>query len=312
MTNNMIKLILGPQARNLVSLLSPMISGKTRESTPGSGILYMEPSIKPSNSQTSRPSTIYGPVLSWRYGRSLGVDPIVETSTCSFNCIYCQLGEIQRKTTERRVFVPTAYVEADLEGVNWDEVDVVTISGSGEPTLAANLEEIIQAIRRFTKKPIHLLTNATMLYLPEVRQQVRGLDVIGCKLDAPNDAMLKRINRPVEGVTLERIVEGILALKAEFPGRLALQIMFMPANVKEVEALVPLICRIQPDEVDLNTPRRPYPLEWYQASRGDHESKYFSGEKRTLKVITPEEAAWAERTLREKTGVELVSVYRDG
>lgn len=263
-----------------------------------------------SPSPTSRPSTVYGPVRSWRYGRSLGIDPILEVSTCSFNCIYCQLGDIQRKTAERRVYVPTELIEADLAGVNWAEVDVVTISGSGEPTLAANLGEIIAAIRQRTDKPIHILTNSTMLHIPEVRGQLQGLDVIACKLDAPNDAVLKRMNRPVAGITLEQIVAGIVALREEFNGRLALQIMFMPANVKDVEQWAPLIRRIRPDEIDLNTPRRPYPMEWYLASRGDHESKLYSGEKRTLKVISPEEAAWAERYLREATGVELISVYR--
>lgn len=261
--------------------------------------------------QASRPSTIYGPVNSWRYGRSLGVDPIVEVSTCSFNCIYCQLGQIQRMTAERRVYVPTAHVEADLKGVAWEGVDVVTISGSGEPTLALNLAEIIGAIRHAADKPIHILTNSTLLYLPEVRQAVAGSDVVECKLDAPTDALLRRINRPVEGVTVEQIVQGIVALRKEYPGKVNLQIMFMPANVREIEAWIPLIRRIEPDEVHLNTPRRPYPLEWYRESRGDHESRLYSGEKRQLKVVTPEEAAWAEKILREQTGVALVSVYRE-
>ena len=216
----------------------------------------------------ARPSTIYGPVISWRYGRSLGVDPIVEVSTCSFNCIYCQLGNIQRVTESRRVFVPTADVEADLRGVNWDEVDVVAISGSGEPTLAANLDEIIAAIKNAAAKPVLILTNATQLYLPEVRRMIAGADILECKLDAPTEDLLRRINRPAPEVTLERIVEGITALRAEFAGRLTLQVMLMPANIKEVELWVPLIQSIRPDEVHLNTPRRPYPMEWYRESRG--------------------------------------------
>ncbi len=260
----------------------------------------------------SQPSSVYGPVQSWRFGRSLGIDPIVETSTCSFNCIYCQLGNIQRVTAERRVYVPTERVRQDLAGVDWGGVDVVSISGSGEPTLATNLGEIVAAIRERTGKPIHVLTNATMLELPEVRRDLAGVDLVACKLDAPDDAMLRRINRPVAGVTVEGIVRGIEALRQEFKGTLTLQVMFMPANVEEVEAWVPLVRRVRPDLVQLNTPRRPYPLSWYRESRGDHGSaaaEEAGVARRQLKVITPEEARRAEEILRERTGVAVLSVY---
>lgn len=257
----------------------------------------------------ARPSTVYGPVISWRYGRSLGIDPIVETSTCSFSCVYCQLGQIQRVTEERRVYVPTAEIEADLAAVNWDEVDIVTISGNGEPTLATNLEEIIAAIKRVAAKPVLVLTNATLLYLPEVRRAVAAADIMECKLDAPTDDLLRRINRPAPGVTVARIVEGICALRAEFGGKVTLQVMLMPGNIKELELWVPLIQATRPAEVHLNTPRRPYPMEWYRESRGDHESKFYSGEKRTLRVVTREEAEAAEAMLRERTGVVVTSVY---
>lgn len=257
----------------------------------------------------ARPSTVYGPVISWRYGRSLGIDPIVEMSTCSFSCVYCQLGQIQRVTTERRVYVPTADVEADLAGVNWDEVDIVTISGSGEPTLATNLAEIIAAIKRAAEKPVLVLTNATLLHLPEVRRAVAAADIMECKLDAPTDELLRRINRPAPGVTVGRIVEGIRALRGEFGGKVTLQVMLMPGNIKEVEQWVPLIEATRPAEVHLNTPRRPFPMEWYRESRGDHESKFYAGEKRTLRVVTREEAEAAEALLRERTGVAVTSVY---
>ncbi len=261
--------------------------------------------------ETTHPSTVYGPVRSWRFGMSLGIDPIVETSTCSFNCIYCQLGNIQRITAERREFVVSGKVREDLEAVDWTGVDVVTISGSGEPTLATNLGEIVEAIRERTDRPIHILTNATLLHLPEARGAVAGIDVVSCKLDAPDDAALQRINRPAPGITLGGIVAGILALKEEYTGRLTLQVMFMPANVSEVERWVPLIRRIKPAEVQLNTPRRPYPLGWYLQSRGDHASEHCPHEKRQLKTITPAQARQAEARLEELTGVEVVSVYQD-
>lgn len=255
-------------------------------------------------------SSVYGPVKSWRFGNSLGIDPIVEQSTCSFDCIYCQLGRIQRVTTERRVYVPTGQVRSDLAAVRWGGVDVVSISGSGEPTLASNLGEIIDAIKELTDKPVHLLTNATMLHIADVRRQLMRLDVISCKLDAPNEKILRRVNRPAEGITVEKIVAGILALKKEFPGKLALQVMFMPTNLAEIEEWVPLINKIQPDSVQLNTPRRPYPTEWHVENRGNH-AAVAGTDGRALRIITPEQARHAEKILREKTGVEIESVYRE-
>lgn len=255
-------------------------------------------------------SSVYGPVKSWRFGRSLGIDPIVERSTCSFDCIYCQLGKIQNHTTEQRVYVPTEQVWRDLEKVDWDGVDVVSISGSGEPTLALNLAEIVDMIKERTDKPVHLLTNATLLGDPAVRARLGRLDLVSCKLDAPSDAILRKMNRPAAGIGIESIVAGIAALRSEFHGTLALQVMFMPLNIAAVEEWVPLIERIKPDMIQLNTPRRPYPAAWHLESRGNHGARA-GVDGRVLSTITHEQARHAEAFLRERTGVEVVSVYRD-
>lgn len=256
-------------------------------------------------------SSVYGPVKSWRFGRSLGIDPIVERSTCSFDCIYCQLGKIQSVTTEQRIYVPTEKVFCDLEKVDWEGVDVVSISGSGEPTLALNLGEIVDIVKELTDRPVHLLTNATLLHDPAVRARLSRLDLVACKLDAPNDAILNIMNRPAPGIGVEGIVEGIVALRTEFRGTLALQIMFMPINVAAVEAWVPLIERIDPDMIQLNTPRRPYPTAWHVESRGNHAAKP-GVEGRALTTITREQAREAESILRQRTGVEIVSIYPIG
>ncbi|HMS11341.1 MAG TPA: radical SAM protein, partial [Pyrinomonadaceae bacterium] len=114
-------------------------------------------------------NSIYGPVDSWRLGRSLGVDVLCVDSICSFECVYCQLGKINRVTTDRGVFVPTEKIIRDLQMADWRSADVITFSGSGEPTLAANLGEIITAIRELTGEPIAILTNSTLLGDANVR-----------------------------------------------------------------------------------------------------------------------------------------------
>lgn len=254
-------------------------------------------------------SSVYGPVKSWRLGNSLGIDLLRNISTCSFNCIYCQLGDIQLKTMERKVYVPTRDLLADLEESAWQEADVVTFSGSGEPTLALNLAEAIAAVKAKTGKPVMILTNGTLLHLPEVRQDLMQADHVAVKLDAATPEKLNQMNRPVAGVSLENIIAGARALRREFPGKLSVQTMFMPVNLKEAEALADLIEQIHPDEVQLNTPKRPYPLVWNVDSRGNH-SEVTEYPTVSLKTVTPDIAAEIEAILRRKTTVPILSIYR--
>lgn len=253
-------------------------------------------------------STVYGPVDSWRFGKSLGIDLIRTISTCSFNCIYCQLGNIQKKTIERQYFVSTAEVLADLEKSQWQEADIITLSGSGEPTLALNCGEVIQILKSITGKPVKVLTNGTLLSLPEVREELAHADEVAVKLDAANEANLQRVNRPAAGITFNKLLLGIQAFREIYRGKFSLQIMFMPATLKAIDELVELIRQIQPDEIQLNTPKRPYPLEWTPESRGN-DPDYTNHPTVALKTISPEIATEVERALADKTGIPILSIY---
>lgn len=255
-------------------------------------------------------STIYGPVKSWRVGASLGVDLLFQTSICSFRCIYCQLGKIEKPTRERQVYVPTEKVMADLEASDWRSADVITLSGSGEPTLAANMGEVIRELKARTGKPVMVLTNATTLQDPQVRQELKEADRVFCKLDAVDDRTLQLVDRPVEGVTLEGIIEGIRALRAEYDGYLAIQSMFMPLNTSEVERFAEILSSIAPDEVQLNTPLRPVPKGWYIEARGNHDRESAPYEAFEIKHLGREEAQALESRLAELTGLKIVSVYQ--
>ncbi len=254
------------------------------------------------------PSTVYGPVKSWRVGNSLGIDLLFTSSICSFRCVYCQLGKILEHTAERKIYVPTAKVMEDLRASRWQEADIITFSGNGEPTLALNLAEVIRDIKAFTGKPLMVLTNATTLGDPRVRADLREADKVFCKLDAADDQTLLRVNRPVAGVTVRSIVDGIKALRAEFPGYLAVQMMFMPMNRKELEAMADLLNEIRPDEVQLNTPMRPVPRDWFRESRGNHLGLPYPAAQ--LKTVDRADALTIEAQLQELTGLKIVSIYR--
>jgi wyosine [tRNA(Phe)-imidazoG37] synthetase (radical SAM superfamily) len=241
----------------------------------------------------------------------LGIDMLLQTSICSFNCIYCQLGDIQLKTLARQIYVPTDKIERDFKNSPWQQADIVTFSGSGEPTLALNLGEAIQFVKAYAKKPVMVLTNATLLHEPTVQQDLMHADVVAAKLDAGTEAGLHQMNRPVAGVTLAGILSGLSSFRAVYPGKLCLQCMWMPTNRHEAEAMIPLIQRIQPDEVQLNTPKRPYPRTWALTSRGNHTDEEDGVQRVALKTLNPGEATQLEDMLRAACpNVQIVSVYQ--
>ena len=252
-------------------------------------------------------ATVYGPVVSWRYGRSLGIDPIGPTSTCSFNCVYCQLGEIEVISRDRRLFLPTAQIMADLERFAPWEVDIITLSGSGEPTLALNLGEILSQIKTLTAKPTLVLTNATLLDDAQVRQELSLADRVSVKLDGISEDLVRRINRPDSSLQLAKIIQGIEAFKTEFCGELSLQTMLLAPWSEEVKRqYIALLKRLQPKEIQLNTPSRPKPLKRELEGRGNHTGEELPAYPvQILKCVSPEILAALAQELTDKTQIPV-------
>jgi len=201
---------------------------------------------------------IYGPVPSWRLGSSLGIDPINSKSkACTFSCLYCQLGKAVDYRLERKVFVEISDLEQELATVGKVYIDYITFSGTGEPTLAANLGEMIKMARSMRQEKIAVLTNSSLLYRKDVRQELLLADYVSVKLDASSQNTFKLINRPAPGIEYENILEGIRKFRNEYSGKFALQIMFIEANKNEAAGLAELAAGIGPDEIQINTPLRP-------------------------------------------------------
>jgi wyosine [tRNA(Phe)-imidazoG37] synthetase (radical SAM superfamily) len=203
-------------------------------------------------------SIVYGPVPSWRLGRSLGVDLTPgDAKTCSFDCVYCQLGRTVMPFVDRAQFVSLEALAAELEAARGVDADYVTFSGMGEPTLAANLGEAIRLARRTLGLPVAVLTNSSLMRRKDVREDLACADVVVAKLDAPNQQLFERINRPVVHLSLQDIVRAIALFKSEHRGKLALQMMFVRANKALAAEMASLARRLAPDEVQVNTPLRP-------------------------------------------------------
>jgi len=203
-------------------------------------------------------SVIYGPVPSWRLGRSLGIDLLgTEGKTCPFDCVYCQLGRTSYSLIDRREFVSIKRLAEELESVKGLDINYVTFSGMGEPTLASNLGRAIELVKSVSPFPVAVLTGSSLMMNKEVRQELALADTVVAKLDAPNEELFREINRPASNLTLKDIVSGISKFRHEYRGRLVLQIMFIAANMHYAGELARMAESLSPDEVELNTPLRP-------------------------------------------------------
>ncbi len=205
---------------------------------------------------------VFGPVRSRRLGLSLGVDPLVP-KTCSFDCLYCEIGPTTCHTLERRAYRPLEEIEKALReklsepGLHFE---VLTFAGSGEPMLHAQFGELVACARRLTDRPLCLLTNSSLFFREDVRREVQGVDILLPSLDAAREETFKRLNRPVPGLSVEKIIEGLATLRAEHPGEMWLEIMLVSGvndREEDIEALVEAVSRIRPHRVQLNTVDRP-------------------------------------------------------
>jgi wyosine [tRNA(Phe)-imidazoG37] synthetase (radical SAM superfamily) len=201
---------------------------------------------------------IYGPVASWRLGRSLGIDLLnARRKVCDFDCVYCQLGKTRHFVVEPEEFVNLVELNREIESLGPIDADYATFSGMGEPTLASNLGEAIEMARSILDLPVAVLTNGSLMSREDVRQRLARADVVVAKLDAPNEELFSLVNRPASGLCFDLILDGMKRFRGIYRGKLALQVMFVQANEGHAQGIAELARSISPDEVQINTPLRP-------------------------------------------------------
>jgi wyosine [tRNA(Phe)-imidazoG37] synthetase (radical SAM superfamily) len=205
---------------------------------------------------------IFGPVPSRRLGRSLGID-LVPYKTCSFDCIYCDLGRTTHKTTSRQSYVVSGEIQKELEltlSILDKKPDYITLSGSGEPTLNTNIGEIIRKIKEITSTPVAVLTNGSLLSMDEVREDLSEADIVLPSLDAITPTLFEYINRPHRSLKIEELISGLIQFRKQYRGQIWLEILFCRGvndGKDEIKKLKEVIEKIEPDRVQLNTPVRP-------------------------------------------------------
>lgn len=210
---------------------------------------------------------VFGPVPSRRFGRSLGVSPLPR-KTCNYSCVYCQLGRTQHLQTERLSVYPTEAVVKDVGKViekYGDSIDYITFMGDGEPTLAANLGEMAEGVRKIWNGKMALITNGSLFHIPEVRALAEYFDVISPTISAGDERTFRRLHRPSRSLTLEKVLAGLQLLRKEYNGQIWAEIMLVRGVNDSLPSLLSLrkIMRdLGVDRIYIAVPTRPPAESW--------------------------------------------------
>ncbi len=210
---------------------------------------------------------LFGPVPSRRLGLSLGID-LVPLKTCSLNCVYCECGRTTELTITRKKYVPVEEVLEELDRFLQKEpgIDFVTFAGSGEPTLHLHIGRVIGHVKaRFPQYPLCLLTNGTLFTSAQLREQVRGVDLLIPSLDAATEEVFQKVNRPHPALSCDEIISGLVDLRREYHGEICLEIFIVPGlndTAEELTAMKAAIERINPDRIQVGTLDRPGAEAW--------------------------------------------------
>lgn len=205
---------------------------------------------------------IFGPVPSRRLGMSLGVD-LVPHKVCSLDCVYCECGATTKLTLERKEYILYKNVTAELEDFfsKNPDPDYITFSGSGEPTLNSRFGDVLQFVKKL--KPnikLAVLTNGTLLWMPEVRKEMLDADLVLPSFDANLNADFHKINIPAKGLELEKYLQGIVDFRKEYNGQIWLEVLIIPGyndDLENIKLLKEAILKINPEKIQLNTLDRP-------------------------------------------------------
>ena len=216
---------------------------------------------------------IFGPIPSRRLGRSLGISPIPK-KTCNYSCVYCQLGRTDKMTNTRKEYFPLEVIIQEFKDYlkEIDDFDVVSIVGEGEPTLYSRLGELIDQIKTIVDKPVAVITNSALLYEKDVQEALMKADIVLPSLDAYNEDVYKKVDRPFGKLDFNRELNGLIEFSKLYKGELWLEVMLvknMNSSRKDIDEFKKIIDKINHDRVYINTPVRPPAESFVQVADSD-------------------------------------------
>ncbi len=206
----------------------------------------------------------FGPVSSRRLGKSLGINNITAGKHCSYSCIYCQIGRTRNVSSERRVFYkPEILVQEVAKHLDKldekDTPDFLTFVSTGEPTLDSNIGEEIKLLKKFGI-PIAVITNASLIFNNEVRQDLINADWVSLKVDSVNENIWRIVNCPDQSIDFNNFLKGLEIFSRSFSGSLNTETMLiegyndLSADLKQTASFIALL---KPEKAFISIPVRP-------------------------------------------------------
>ena len=211
---------------------------------------------------------VFGPVPSRRLGRSLGINNI-PAKVCSYSCVYCQLGRTIKTCIERRAFYDPEQIFKNVkerigEAKAKDEkIDYLTFVPDGEPTLDVNLGREMELLKALNR-PIAILTNASLLWRADVKEDLLKADLVSVKIDAVSEKNWRKINRPHKSLKIDEILNGIIEFSGEFKGKLITETMLIDGldYSDDLEKTADFLSKIRPYKAYIAVPTRPPAERW--------------------------------------------------
>jgi len=216
----------------------------------------------------------FGPVPSRRLGKSLGINN-VRPKVCSYSCVYCQLGRTSEKTFERQVFYQPCDILKEVRrkvenaALRNERIDYLTFVSDGEPTLDINIGEEISILKQMGI-PIAVITNASLLWLNDVRQDLLKADYVSLKVDAVNEDLWRRIDRPHRDLRLNAILKGIQDFAEAFKGTIVSETMLVDGvgYANEFERIAAFLAKLKKlNRAYVAVPTRPPTEKWVEPAR---------------------------------------------
>jgi len=205
---------------------------------------------------------IFGPIYSRRFGKSLGIDLSPSKKQCNFDCLYCELDSAKTMAVQDEVLSVETIASAIKNALKeHQDIDVLTLTANGEPTLYPYLSELIDEINRFkgTIKTL-ILSNASTISDPKVQEALLKLDEVKLSLDCATQKCLKKLDRSHSGIDVEKIKTGMLAFKQKYTGVLVIEILIVKRlndSKEEIAKLNDFLLKLQPERIDIGTIDRP-------------------------------------------------------
>ncbi|WP_281951294.1 radical SAM protein [Nitrosophilus kaiyonis] len=207
---------------------------------------------------------IFGPVNSRRFGLSLGIDLSPDQKICNFDCLYCELEPA--KPTDKILNPPNVdeIVKEVKEALKkYKDIDVITITSNGEPTLYKDLDKLVDELNKIKdNKKLLILSNGSLIYKKNIQKTLSKIDIVKLSLDCATKSCFKKLDRPLKSISidLEKIINGMIEFRKIYKGTLIIEILVVKGindKKEEFEKLNDVLQKIKPDRVDIGTIDRP-------------------------------------------------------